>query len=71
MKKFEYKIVPIELNRIAGNYRLGIDLDATEALLTGEGLEGWEAISTFNDTAASGQIKTYILLKREVESDLV
>ena len=66
MKKFEYKIIPIELKKVYGNYGIGIDIDGTEAILIGEGLEGWEAVSTFTDAAASGQVFTYVLMKREI-----
>ena len=62
MKKFEYKIVPIEL----GKYNMGVNIEGTEALLTGEGLVGWEAVGTFSSMAASGAMISYVLMKRIV-----
>jgi len=60
MTKFEYKIIPIEL----GKYNFGVDIEGTEALLTGEGLVGWEAVSTFSSMATSGTMVSYVLMKR-------
>jgi len=61
MKKFEYKIVPVEVDK---KYKMLIDLEGTEALLTGEGLEGWEAVNVFSDMALSGRMVNYVLMKR-------
>lgn len=69
MKKFEYKIRPIELKSLTKKLKVGIDIESTEAILIGDGLEGWEAISTFNDTGSTGQVFTYVLMKREIVND--
>lgn len=65
MKKFEYKIVPIESK--TKNFIVGIDIENTEAILTGEGLEGWEAVSTFAATVHSGQVIPHVLMKRVIK----
>lgn len=62
MKKFEYKIVTLE----NGKHNIGINLDGSEAILTGEGLEGWEAVSTFQSATAYGYLLTHTLMKREI-----
>jgi len=63
MKKFEYKIVTLELE---SKYKTNIDIVGSEAVLTGEGLEGWEAVSSFQDTDSYGRLRTHILMKREI-----
>lgn len=61
MKKNEYKIVPIEVDK---KYKVLIDVEGSEALLTGEGLEGWEAVDVFSDMTLSGGKANYVLMKR-------
>lgn len=63
MKKFEYKIVNLELDK----YNVGINLDSSEAILTGEGLTGWEAVGVIRDSTAMGVPKVLVLMKREIE----
>ena len=63
MKKFEYKIIPVELDK---KYKIELDVESTEALLTGEGLEGWEAVDTFVGSTITGKANTFILMKREI-----
>ncbi len=63
MKKFEYKIIPVEVDK---KYKISLDIDGTEALLTGEGLEGWEAVNVFGDMGLSGRMVTYVLMKRVI-----
>lgn len=64
MKKFEYKLVAVELEE---KYKIEIDVDGTEAMLTGEGLEGWEAVSSMTGMTIMGKQQTFVLMKREVQ----
>ena len=63
MKKFEYKIVSMELDK---KYKITIDEEGTEAVLTGEGLKGWEAVSTFVKSSLSGYTTPCVLMKRVI-----
>lgn len=63
MKKFEYKIITLEVEK---KYKINTDLASSEALLTGEGLLGWEAISTFQESEIMGGPRTCVLMKREL-----
>lgn len=62
MKKFEYKIVSFKkkgMNAI-------LNLNEIETTLTGLGLEGWEAVDSF-DGVEKGYIPTKcFVLKREI-----
>lgn len=63
MKKFEYKIVILEVEK---KYKINTDLVSSEALLTGEGLVGWEAVGTFQESEIMGKPRTCVLMKREL-----
>lgn len=63
MKKFEYKIVSAELDK---KYKIEIDVEGTEDLLTGEGLGGWEAVSSFTSPTIMGKQQVFFLMKREI-----
>lgn len=62
MKKFEYKIVSIKRNAMTQ----AVDLDETETQLTGEGLVGWEVISSFDSNDGSYHTTLCFLMKREI-----
>lgn len=63
MKKFEYKIITAALKGMA---KMNLDLEATEAILIGLGLEGWELVNTYVYTKTSGMAEHVYVLKREI-----
>lgn len=66
MKKFEYKIVT---GTTKGMAKMNLDLEATEAVLTGLGLVGWELVNTYLYTKSSGLSEHLFVLKRELGVD--
>lgn len=66
MKKFEYKIVT---GTTKGMAKMNLDLEATEAVLIGLGLVGWELVNTYLYTKSSGLAEHLFVLKRELGVD--
>jgi len=63
MKKFEYKIVSFSKMDMMLNKT---SMDDVETTLTGEGVIGWEVISSFENLKASSQPELCFLMKREI-----
>lgn len=63
MKKFEYKIMTAAVKGMA---KLNLDQEATEAILIGLGIEGWELVSAYIYTKSSGHAEHVYMLKREL-----
>ncbi len=66
MKKFEYKIIT---GITKGMAKLNLDLEATEEILIGLGLVGWELVNTYIYTKSSGLAEHVYVLKRELGVD--
>ena len=66
MKKFEYKIVT---GTTKGMAKMNLDLEATEAVLIGLGLVGWELVNTYLYTKSSGLAEHLFVFKRELGVD--
>lgn len=58
MKKYEYKIVDIEKKKYSGM----LDIEATEVLLTGYGMDGWRVVQPISYDGTVYQF----LLEREI-----
>lgn len=66
MKKFEYKIIT---GTTKGMAKLNLDFEATEQVLTGLGLVGWELVNSYIYTRSSGLAEHVFVLKRELGGD--
>lgn len=63
MKKFEYKMMSAAMKGMA---KMNLDIETTEAILIGLGLEGWELVSSYVYTKSSGVNEHLYMFKREV-----
>lgn len=63
MKKFEYKIINAAMKGMA---KMNLDFDATESILIGLGLEGWELVSSYIYSKSSGINEHLYVFKREL-----
>ena len=67
MKQFEYKMVTACMKEVM---KMTLDFAATEAILTGLGLEGWELVNAYTHTQATNGMPEHIyILKREIVKD--
>ncbi|MBX2870479.1 MAG: hypothetical protein KTR30_00210 [Saprospiraceae bacterium] len=66
MKKFEYKIVSGVMKGMA---KMNLDHEATEEVLTGLGLVGWELVKAYTYGKSSGLAEHIFILKRELGPD--
>lgn len=66
MKKFEYKITT---GAMKGMAKMNLDHEATEAILIGLGLVGWELVNSYIYMKTSGINEHIFVLKRELGAE--
>lgn len=63
MKKFEYKMMTAAMKGMA---KMNLDLEKTESILIGLGLEGWELVNSYVYSKSSGVNEHLYVFKREI-----
>lgn len=63
-EQFEYKVITLNYKTHKLSGVVGLELSESEAILTGEGLDGWEAVTSLNMAGYS----QYILMKRKIQA---